>query len=228
VLDMTRPVARTALVLCMLAVGASLPAFAAAPAPPGAGSEAVGIEPAMSADAQRLVDWIRRSGDHAGAPFVVIDKRDAHLWLFDADGSLRGHTAVLLGLARGDQSVPGIGERPMAQILAHERTTPAGRFVIEPGHNLAGEDVFWIDYDAAVSMHRVRATNPRERRLERLATPTPADNRISYGCVNVPVGFFDERLAPLLRRHGGVAYLLPETAPLSSLWRVDVSAPGRR
>jgi len=85
---------------------------------------------------------------------------------------------VLLGLARGDDSVPGIGERKIAEILPFERTTPAGRFVGERGRNASGEDIVWVDYDAAVSMHRVRATNPKERRLERLASPTPADNRI--------------------------------------------------
>ena len=41
----------------------------------------------------------------------------------------------------------------------------------EPGRNLQGEDIVWVDYDAAVSMHRVRANNPAERRLERLARP---------------------------------------------------------
>jgi hypothetical protein len=63
---------------------------------------------------------------------------------------------VLLGLARGDVSVPGIGERKISDINPHERTTPAGRFISEPGRNLSGEDIVWVDYDAAVSMHRVR------------------------------------------------------------------------
>ncbi len=58
----------------------------------------------------------------------------------------------------------------MASILPEERTTPAGRFVAELGHNIKGEDIVWVDYDAAVSLHRVRATNPTERRLQRLAT----------------------------------------------------------
>lgn len=76
----------------------------------------------MSPDANRLVKWVRRSGDHGGMPFIVIDKRRAQLWLFEADGSLRGDTPVLLGLARGDHSVPGIGVRPMARIRPHEHT----------------------------------------------------------------------------------------------------------
>jgi hypothetical protein len=172
----------------------------------------------MSADARRVMEWVKRTGDHGGRPFIVIDKRRAHLWLFGADSRLRGQTPVLLGLARGDHTVPGIGDRPMSQIQVHERTTPAGRFVVEPGRNLAGEDIFWIDYDAAVSLHRVRTSNAKERRLERLATPTPSDNRISYGCINVPVAFFNELVSPLLGGTKAVAYLLPETVPLSTVF----------
>jgi hypothetical protein len=55
-------------------------------------------------------------------------------------------------------------------------------------------------------MHRVRLVDPKERRLERLASADPADRRISYGCINVPVAFFDTVVWPLLRstRAGGL------------------------
>ena len=35
-------------------------------------------------------------------------------------------------------------------------------------------------------MHPVLTTERSERREQRLATPTPTDNRVSYGCINVP------------------------------------------
>ncbi len=72
-----------------------------------------------------------------------------------------------------------------------------------------------MDYAAAVSLHRVRATQAAERRLERLATPTPEDNRISYGCINVPRAFFDRVVLPLVRPAGGraVVYVLPDEVP---------------
>jgi hypothetical protein len=65
----------------------------------------------------------------------------------------------LLGGARGD-TVPGIGALQIADVLPEERTTPAGRFVGERGHNARGEDVVWVDYDAAVSMRLVLTLNP--------------------------------------------------------------------
>lgn len=119
---------------------------------------------------------------------------------------------MLLGAALGDHPVPGIGERPIGQIRPEERTSPAGRFVSEQGLNLTGEDVTWVDYDNAVSLHRVRTGKPSERRRERLATPTPDDNRIWYGCINVPVAFYDRNIRPGPQsRRPAVIYVLPET-----------------
>ena len=168
-------------------------------------------------DVPRVTAWIRAKGDHQGMPFAVIDKKAAMLHVFDAAGSPLGSSPVLLGLAVGDDSAPGIGTRKLADIRPVERTTPAGRFVTEPGRNLQGEDIVWIDYDAAVSMHRVRASNKADRRLERLATPTAADNRISYGCVNVPAAFYDALVKPVFGVMPAVVYVLPETRPVGTL-----------
>lgn len=179
--------------------------------------------PPASAPVQELARWIVRTGDHQRLPFGVLDKARAALYLFGADGAPRGATVVLLGAARGDHSVPGIGERPMAQIRPEERTTPAGRFVVEPGRNHKGEDIYWLDYDAAVSIHRVRAHNAEERRLQRLASPGTQDNRISYGCVNLPARFYDEALKPLFGPRA-VVYVLPETQP----WRQFFGLTGTR
>jgi hypothetical protein len=169
-----------------------------------------GSHPA-SADARFVADWVADSGDSQGLPYLVLDKRDARLFVFAADGRLIDTTPVLLGAAPGDDSVEGIGNRPMDQVRPEEKTTPAGRFVAEAGRNTAGEEVVWVDYDAAVSMHRLRLVDPKERRLERLASPDPAQRRISYGCINVPVAFFESVVWPLLRSNRAVTYVLPET-----------------
>ena len=124
----------------------------------------------MSSDANSALSRVLLTRDNDAAPFIIIDKRNARMWLFDAQGQPRGNTAVLLGLARGDDTVPGIGEKPLARVRVGERTTPAGRFVAEPGRNARGDDVFWVDYDAAVSIA------PRARCQPRRATHSaPAD-----------------------------------------------------
>ncbi len=163
-----------------------------------------------SPDAKFVANWVADSRDNRNMSFVIIDKKNTKVFVFSAEAKLLGATPVLLGAMPGDDSVTGIGKKAIADVLPEERTTPAGRFVAEPGRNTLGEDVVWVDYDAAVSMHRVRIVDPKERRLERLATPTTADNRISFGCVNVPVAFFENVLSPEFKARYGVVYVLPE------------------
>ena len=176
-----------------------------------------GVE--TTADARELVQWIARTGDNLGKSFVLVDKAAARLHVFSADAGLQDSTPILLGSAPGDDSVPGIGSRPVAKVKPHERTTPAGRFVGHLGHNLTGEDVVWVDYDAAVSMHRVRPTlQPKERRAERLASATIEDNRISYGCINVPAAFYEARIAPIFSATQAGVYVLPEHKSLAEVF----------
>ena len=174
-------------------------------------------EPA-SRDVRHIADWVVDSGDNRGLPFVIIDKTDAKVFVFDAGGWIVGAAPVLLGLARGDDTVPGIGDRELSAIRPEERTTPAGRFVAQRGMSSRGEDVVWVDYDSGVSMHRVVTNTPRERRLERLATPTPVDNRISYGCINVPAEFYNKVVNPSFTGTHGIVYVLPETRPVRQVF----------
>jgi len=167
-----------------------------------------------SDDAKYIADWVADSGDNRQLAFAILDKRDARVYVFDPAARLIGSSPVLLGAAAGDDSVAGIGKRPIDQVRPEERTTPAGRFVSAPGRNASGEDVVWVDYDAAVSMHRVRPVDPKERRLERLASPDPAERRISYGCINVPVAFFNAVVHPVMATGRGVVYVLPERKPV--------------
>lgn len=167
-------------------------------------------------DVTRVASWIVDTKDNQGQPFAIIDKREARLFVFRSGGELVGSAPVLLGQAKGDDTVPGIGDRPLRDVKPFERTTPAGRFVGSHGPNLRGEDVIWIDYDAAVSMHPVLTTNPAEHRLQRLQSSNPEDHRISYGCVNVPKGFFNDVVLKTLAAPSPIIYVLPETKPLSA------------
>jgi hypothetical protein len=179
----------------------------------------------LSRDAQAVLTHVLANNDNAGAPFVVLDKRRARLWVFDAQGRPSGSTPVLLGFARGDDTVPGIGEKPLAQVRPGERTTPAGRFVGEHGRNIKGEDIIWVDYDAAVSMHRVKDVHKSDRREQRLRTRSIADNRISYGCINIPKAFYEQVLLGVVGRAKPVVYVLPETRPVASILKSAPTAP---
>ncbi|MCG2594113.1 hypothetical protein LZ009_15130 [Ramlibacter sp. XY19] len=186
---------------------------AAAPAPDSVNgvqlADFKGEQP--SADALKVANWAVFTGDAKKHAFVIVDKKDARVYVFGPDGKLKDSAPALLGAARGDDTFPGVGDKPIAQVLPEEKTTPAGRFVAEPGRNANGEDVVWVDYAAAVSMHRIRPLVAAERRLERLATLTVDDNRISFGCINLPVSFYEDVLNPTVKKYGAIVYVLPET-----------------
>lgn len=171
-----------------------------------------------SRDVRQLAAWIVTSADNKKLPFVIIDKKMAKVFVFLPDGGLRGAAPVLLGLGQGDDTVPGIGERKLSTIAPHERTTPSGRFVAALGTNLQGKDIVWVDYAAAISMHRVVTSNAAERRAQRLASPSALDNRISYGCINVPVKFYERVLSPSFRQSSGVVYILPDSKPMEQVF----------
>lgn len=214
----SRPLA-TALgaALCALALQAqaSTPSGMVPPA-----SEASGM-------VQQFAQDVVRSADAEGRTFGVIDKPSATLWIFDAQGRPVASSPVLVGQALGDVAPPDIGTRPLSKVKLHEKVTNAGRFVTEAGSNHKGEDIVWLDYNAALSMHRVRNV-PGESRTKRLQTPTVADNRISFGCVNIPASFYDRYIDPLFSRSRGVVYVLPETKPIASLFPfADGSVPAQ-
>ncbi|HZY20409.1 MAG TPA: L,D-transpeptidase [Ramlibacter sp.] len=172
-----------------------------------------------STDARGMVQWVLQTHDAGGKPFLVVDKKDAKLYLFEADGRLRAATPVLLGAARGDESAPGVGDRAQSGSLPlEERTTPAGRFETRPGRNLSGEAVVWFDYDAALAIHRLRPGRSHAMRAARLEGSKPEERRLSLGCVVVPVDFYLQQIEPVLGRRAGVVYVLPETQSARELF----------
>ena len=168
--------------------------------------------------AGQLTAWVLETADNQGLPFLIVDKINAEVSAFDREGRLLGIAPVLLGLARGDISPAGIGDRPLSAIEPRERITPAGRFMASMGENLGGKSILWIDYDSALSLHPVVTTRAADRRLERLATAAPDDNRISYGCVNVPAEFYDKIVQPAFKGTVGVVYILPESQSLAQVF----------
>lgn len=165
-----------------------------------------------------FASWVVATHDNGGVPYVVIDKLTARVFVFDAAGHLQGSAPALLGLARGDRSVPGVGDKKLSAIRPQERITPAGRFVASLGHDTHGQQILWIDYRDAIALHPVVKGTPQERRAERLGSATSDDNRISYGCINVPRTFYDSYVSPAFAHTSGVVYILPEIATTRGLF----------
>jgi hypothetical protein len=193
------------------------------PRPPVIRRAEFGPEPA-SPLVRKMANWVVDSRDNRNMSFVIIDKTDAKVFVFNPAGRLKAAAPALLGEAIGDDSVPGIGDKPLSRVLPQEKTTPAGRFIAEVGMSTRGEDVVWVDYEGAVSMHRVLKV---EQRIQRLASPTPEDNRMSFGCINLPPQFYEHVLRPTVDAGGAIIYILPETRSLRQTFAsyYDVDAP---
>ena len=184
---------------------ATAPAVAVDQLPPGQDVSPTVIE---------LAGWVVATGDTEGYPFAIIDKDAAQVLVFDGDGRLRGAAPGLFGSAVGDHSAPGIAGLALGEIPGRDRTTPAGRFVGGYGPSIDAGRVLWVDHESAVSMHPTATGVPAERRPERLASPTPDDNRVTHGCINVAPDFYEGIVRPTFEQ-GGVFYVLPDTMSLA-------------
>lgn len=177
-----------------------------------------GHHKSASADARYAARWIAGHADNQGRPFIIVDKKKARMFVFEASGWLRATTAVLLGAGAGDESIPGIAGRAPDSLLPHERTTPAGRFVSEPGRNLQGEDIVWVDYGAKIAIHRLRPGATQAQRADRLASSASDDKRVTLGCIVVPVNFYESVIRPVFGKDEGVVYVLPEAGSVQAMF----------
>lgn len=194
------------------------PAPAIAGGPVRADGDRLAIMAVQSDAARRVAAWVVAAKDNGGRPYAIIDKPTASLLLFNGKGVLVGQAPVLLGIGVGDDSTPGVGGKELADIGPAERTTPAGRYVAKFGRAFGKQRVLWVDYANSVAMHAVITTHKQERRVERLLSPTPEDNRISAGCINIGTRFYADQLSPMFRKAGGMVYITPDTRSLDDVF----------
>lgn len=184
------------------------------------------LQTPASSEVKQVAHWVVESGDNGRMPYMIVDKVNARVFVFDRVGRLKGSEQALLGMAPGDGTAKGIGDQKLSTIRPEDRTTPAGRFVSSLGRDLHGQDILWIDYASALSLHRIVKGTPGERRAERMQTESSQDNRISYGCINVPAAFFDKVVSPAFTHTSGIVYILPEKGTAHALfgsYDVDVA-----
>lgn len=159
---------------------------------------------AASSDATLTADWIVSTNDNKGMSFLVADKVNGAVFIFDGEGNLIRKASALFGMNVGDK---------MPIEAEAERITPSGRFEAKTDTDVEyyGTTVdFYETDDNALAIHKVYLEEPAERRQQRLDSKTPADNRISYGCINVDERIFNRDIAPAFA-DGGIVYVLPET-----------------
>jgi hypothetical protein len=203
-----------ALVLALASASFGVASAKDAPPAPEAAADQLPPGQEVSDTVIQLAGWVVATKDSQGYPFAIIDKAAAQVLVFGGDGKLRGAAPALLGSAIGDHTAPGVAGLALREIPGRDRTTPAGRFVGGFGPSIDAGRVLWVDYDSSVSMHPTATGVPAEKRPERLASPTPDDNRITHGCINVSPEFYEQVVAPTFQ-HGGVFYILPDRKSLA-------------
>ena len=170
-----------------------------------------------SADVLATVQWVGASKDNAGLPFVVVDKVNAQVYAFTPAAQLQATAPILLGMGVGDV-IRVSPDLPMSAVPPQERITPAGRYVSKLVLDPHGKVVLLIDGKNLITMHIVVKGTPAQRRAERLASVATDDNRISFGCINVPPAFFTTVVDPDFRPGQGIVYILPEKTTAGQLF----------
>src|SRR5580765_389332 len=139
----------TAALAAFAAFAIGVPQAAAAQQPQPIADEPTSESPppdTPSDAAAKVTNWVVASHDNGDLPFIVIDKDGAELFAYDASGQPLGQAPVLIGITKGDESSPGVGDRELSNIPVADRTTPAGRFVAKFGPAKGHKPVLWVDY----------------------------------------------------------------------------------
>lgn len=163
----------------------------------------------VSKSVANLTEWVVNTNNNNTLPFIIADKKNAELYVFDNSGKLINKSSALFGEQIGD-------------IIKSEndKITPSGRFYgevarsINPDENnfSYGRTIDFARYgDADIAIHKLYTGFADENRQERLDSKNVADNRISYGCINVEEEFLNKNILPQFKQRGGIVYILPET-----------------
>jgi hypothetical protein len=178
-----------------------------------------------SDEIKRVARWVSDSGDNGGLPYLLVDKTNAEVFAFSSAGQLQAMAPALLGMSHGDRLLAP-NTASMSQMSPQVRITPAGRYVSRLAIDSHGKELLVLDYNASISMHPVVKGTPAEHRAERLASLTSADNRISFGCINVPPAFYTTFVHANFNQTKGIVYVLPEASRASQLFGFNEAAPG--
>jgi hypothetical protein len=170
-------------------------------------------------DASFVAMWVTKVGDNKKYPFIILDKKNAHLFVYSPEGKLIGDAPTLLGMSTGDILPDGIAGKPLSKIPEKDRITQAGRFFARKGYDSHDKVVLWVDFATQLAIHEV-INVPGQHRLERLDSPTAKDNRVSWGCINVPVVFFQSTLMGTFSSGKGYVYILPENFPVAEFFGI--------
>jgi hypothetical protein len=164
----------------------------------------------MSPTAQSVYEAMAPVAMKSGKWFMVADKPNGMLHIFKEDGSHALSDPTLYGKDTGDVM------EAVSSLEGGAKVTPAGKFTLKarPSTYAGGQELILVeskDYTGYIAIHAADTSTPSENRLGRLDTPTAADNRVSYGCINTKHDTFINEIAPnIANLDGGMVFVVPD------------------
>jgi hypothetical protein len=135
-------------------------------------------------------------------PFMIVDKVNARVFLFDGQGRIKHNVRVAQACRRRRSDA----RHRAAPVVNRPEGEPRGRFVPSLDHRHPAKEIR-VDYDTALSHHAVVKGTARNAAQSWLAASASArkPNTISYGCINVPVPFCRHLVS--LQSANGIVYI---------------------
>jgi hypothetical protein len=166
----------------------------------------------MSVLAQSVYESMAPTARASGKGFIIADKPNGMLHVFNADGSMLVQDAALYGKDIGDT------EGKVSSLEGGKKITPAGNYTLRAAANAdyAGGKLLQLvetkdTNNAYIAVHAAYLGDPKEQRLQRLASPGAEGKRISYGCVNTTHDTFLKSILPNIDSlNGGMIFVLPD------------------
>ena len=170
----------------------------------------------MSPTAQAVYEAMAPVAMKSGKWFMVADKPNGMLHIFKEDGSHALSDPTLYGKDTGDVLAA------VSSLEGGAKVTPAGTFTLKarPSTYAGGQELILVeskDYTGYIAIHAADTSTPSENRLGRLDTPSAADNRVSYGCINTKHDTFINEIAPnIANLDGGMVFVVPDAQEQSA------------
>lgn len=164
----------------------------------------------MSPTAQAVYEAMAPVAMKSGKWFMVADKPNGMLHIFKEDGSHALSDPTLYGKDTGDVM------EAVSSLKGGAKVTPAGKFTLKARASTyaGGQELILVeskDYTGYIAIHAADTSDASENRLGRLDTPTAADNRVSYGCINTKHDTFINEIAPnIANLDGGMVFVVPD------------------
>jgi len=164
----------------------------------------------MSPTAQAVYSAMAPVAMKSGKWFMVADKPNGMLHIFKEDGSHALSDPTLYGKDKGDVLAA------VSSLEGGAKVTPAGKFTLKARASTyaGGQELILVeskDYTGYIAIHAADTSTPSENRLGRLDTPTAADNRVSYGCINTKHDTFINEIKPNISKlDGGMVFVVPD------------------